>query len=91
MITSAIIEVLSLPVMFILDLIPDMPATPVFIVDIGEYLIGLVSAFTSVAAFIYGDTLLTAILILAVALMLFDQIWGLAMFIAKKIPVLNIK
>lgn len=91
MITDLILNVLSLPIMFILDLIPDLPAFPSNITSFFDYLTSMVTTFSQLAVYIYGQGLYIAIVTLSIALIAFDQAYGLIMFTAKKLPLLNIK
>lgn len=90
MIVQFILSVMQNVTDFIFGLVPNLPQMPQVIQDFGTYLISTVSNFSQLAVYIYGSTLFVAIVTLAIALLLFDQIWHLVKFVAAKIP-LNIK
>jgi len=91
MITDLIINIFSLPVVFIFDLIPDLPPLPDPIPSYFDYLVSLISTFSQLAVYIYGQVLFIAIVSLSIALITFDQAYSLIMFTAKKLPFINIK
>lgn len=90
MIVQFLLTVIQNVTEFIFGLIPNLPPMPDIIQSFGTYLISLVSNFSQLAVYIYGSVLFVAIVTLAVALLLFEQIWHLVKFVAAKIP-LNIK
>lgn len=90
MIIQFILSVVQNVTEFVFDLLPNLPPMPDVIQGFGTYLISLVSNFSQLAVYIYGSVLFVAIVTLAIALLVFDQIWHLIKFVAAKIP-LNIK
>lgn len=90
MIVQFLLTVIQTITEFVFGFIPDLPPMPDVIVGFGDYLISIVSSFSQLAVYIYGSLLFVAIVTLAIALLLFDQIWHLVKFVAAKIP-LNIK
>lgn len=90
MIIQFILSVVQNVTEFVFGLLPNLPPMPDIIQGFGTYLISLVSNFSQLAVYIYGSVLFVAIVTLAIALLVFDQIWHLIKFVAAKIP-LNIK
>ena len=90
MIVQFILTVIKSVSEFVLGIVPNLPPMPDVIQGFGSYLITLVSNFSQLVVYLYGSTLFVAIVTLAIALLLFDQIWHLVRFVAAKIP-LNIK
>lgn len=91
MIVDALINIFSLPVVFFFDIIPDLPMFPTAIPGYFAYLISIVNSFSQIAVYIYGQALFIAIVTLSIALLLFDQGYNLIMFVAKKMPFINLK
>lgn len=90
MIVQFLLTVIQNVTEFIFGLLPNLPAMPEVIQGFGTYLISTVSNFSQLAVYIYGSLLFVAIVTLAIALLVFDQVWHLIKFIAAKIPI-NIK
>lgn len=90
MIIQFILSVVQNVTEFVFGLLPNLPPMPEVIQGFGTYLISLVSNFSQLAVYLYGSVLFVAIVTLAIALLVFDQIWHLIKFVAAKIP-LNIK
>ena len=90
MIIQFVLSVVQNVTEFVFGLLPNLPPMPEVIQGFGTYLISLVSNFSQLAVYIYGSVLFVAIVTLAIALLVFDQVWHLIKFVAAKIP-LNIK
>lgn len=90
MIVELLLNFLKGSVEFIFGLLPSLPQMPTEISSFGNYLIGIVASFSQLAVYIYGSTLFLAIVTLSVALIGFDQVYNLVMYIARKLPI-NIK
>lgn len=90
MIIQFLLSVVQNVTEFVFGLLPNLPPMPEVIQSFGAYLISMVSNFSQLAVYIYGSVLFVAIVTLAIALLVFDQIWHLIKFVAAKIP-LNIK
>jgi len=90
MIVQFILSIIQNVTEFVFGLLPNLPPMPDVIQGFGAYLISLVSSFSQLAVYIYGSALFVAIVTLAIALLVFDQVWHLIKFVAAKIP-LNIK
>ena len=90
MIIQFLLSVVQNVTEFVFGLLPNLPPMPEIIQSFGTYLISLVSNFSQLAVYIYGSVLFVAIVTLAIALLVFDQIWHLIKFVAAKIPI-NIK
>lgn len=90
MIVQFLLTVIQNVTEFIFGFLPNLPPMPDVIQGFGAYLISIVSNFSQLAVYIYGSVLFVAIVTLAIALLLFDQVWHLIKFVAAKIPI-NIK
>lgn len=90
MITQFLLNIIYTVLQFVFNLVPNLPAMPQVIQDFGTYLTSLVSQFSQLAVYIYGSTLFVAIVTIAIALLLFDQVWMIVKFVVAKIPI-NVK
>jgi len=91
MIIDALISILTGTVKLIFGVFPSLPAMSTSIVSAGDYAVTMISGFVGFFGVIYGTVLLTAIFVMLLALLLFDQIYFSTLWVIKKIPVLNIK
>ncbi len=71
--------------------LPSLPEMSETIVDIGEWIVDIVTAPVQSVSMFYGRTLWNVILVMVVAIFNYEKIFKGTMFILKKIPFLNIK
>lgn len=69
----------------------DLPSTPETIQTAGDTFIELVRFSSSFLQLIFTPTLYIAILVIIGVILAFEQLWGITLFVAKKLPFLNIK
>lgn len=91
MIVQAIIALYFLAVKTVLDILPDVPATPQPVTDGADWVIDTVASVASVLQVVYTPALLTALIFCILALISFERIYYLILWVLKKIPALNIK
>lgn len=91
MITDFMITILTGSVQLILGVLPDVADTPSAIVDGGDWIIDQITSVISVLSMVLTPALLTATIVVAVGMLLFDNIYHGVMWVLRKIPILNIK
>ncbi len=74
----------------ILGILPNVPATPTAVSSGGQWIIDQIAAVTSVLSMVYTDTLLTAIIVVILAMYSFEWIYHSTLWLLRKIPMLNI-
>jgi len=78
-------------VQLVLGILPNVPATPQPIIDGGAWVIDTIAGVISVLTMVYGQALLTAIVVVIVGILGFEQIYHTAMWVIRKIPFINVK
>lgn len=90
MITSGIIIFFLVIVQAIFSVIPDLPAMPQAVIDGGDWVVDAIAEFSSFLSMLYGPTL-GPIIVLVVGYYAFEHLYGVTLWVLKKIPALNIK
>ena len=75
----------------IFNVIPDLPDMPTSIVDAGEWVTTEIESVISVIRMLLGSTLLDAVVVVIIAMFTFEKIYHTALWVLKKIPMINIK
>lgn len=88
--TFMITSLISL-VKTILSVMPTIPATPSAIVTGATWITDMVGTVASVLQMIYSPALMTAIVLIIVAIFGFDTLYHTVMWVLRKIPMINIK
>jgi len=91
MILDVILNAIDSLITTVFSILPTLPPTPPQIIAAGDWLINMVSQATGLLKYLYTPTLFNIITVLVVALLLFEQIYHLGMWIIKKIPIINVK
>lgn len=73
------------------DVIPNIPATPAAIETGGDWIITNIVAMVSLLRMILGSALVSAGIVIGVAIMTFDQFYYGILWIIKKIPYIAVK
>jgi hypothetical protein len=91
MILEAIISALTGMLKLIFGIFPDLPDIPTAVSDGGDWAVDTIGGAMGFMTVLYSAPLLVAIVVLLVALLAFDQIYWLVLWVLKKIPILGIK
>lgn len=70
--------------------LPTLPAIPSAVSSGGTWIIDTIGGVISILNFIYSPTLLAAIVVIAVALLAFDTVYNVIMWVIRKVPILNV-
>ena len=89
-VTYMIISLLSM-VQIIFSIFPDLPDTPQAIVDGGTWITDQIALVVSVLNYVFTPALMAATVVVIIGMFTFEHIYHGAMWIVRKIPVLNIK
>ena len=89
MIISAVIQLLALVFMWLVSVIPPLPALPQAVTDIGTFLSNFLGGGFGIVAYIYGAPLFNAIIVMTLALIFFNQGYRLVMFILHKMKLIG--
>jgi hypothetical protein len=87
MIFTALLSVVTSVVVWILNLLPSLPDMPQEIVTAAEWMVSQLESVYGVLAAIYSPGLLSAIATSLIALLLFEQIYHLTMWVIRKLPI----
>jgi len=85
MITEGILNVFNSVIQFILNLLPSIPQMPSPIVVALNTIVSLISDTVGVISYIYTPVMLIFVFTLFIAVLAFDNIYKLAMWILHKI------
>ena len=91
MILDAILSALIGVVQLIFGVFPDLPDIPTAISDGGDWAIDTIGGAVGFLTVLYSAPILAAIVVILIGLLAFDQIYWLALWVIKKIPIINIK
>lgn len=91
MIINVIINVLLEFLQLIVSPIPAVPAAPEAIVDGGAWIVSAISDVIGILRLVYGQTLLTALVVVFVGIYVFEWAYHSIMWIIRKIPMINMK
>jgi hypothetical protein len=91
MIFNFIIHSMLLMVQSIFSILPTIPATPTAITSGAGWVTDQIVSIISILRMVYGSALLSAIVVILIAILNFEWIYHTSMWIIRKIPVLNIK
>lgn len=72
-------------------LMPDLPATPQILIDSTNLLVSLISNFVGLYKYMMTPALALVSIVLSIAILSFEPIYKVSMWILRKIPVLGIK
>jgi hypothetical protein len=90
MIIDGIVHVFLGVVSSIISVFPSIPAIDPSIVTAGNWITTTVGEGSAFAQFLYGTTLLDALIAIAVAIWAFEPIYHGVMWVIHKIPFLNV-
>lgn len=90
MIVEFIINGFLIVVNGMLSLLPQIPAMPTAITNGATWITDTIGNGIDILSYIYGSGLLSALIIIFVAIMAFDFYYGTLLWIVKKIPFTNI-
>jgi hypothetical protein len=88
--TILVIGMLEL-VKLILGILPDAPATPSAVTSGGSWVTDQVGSVISVLNYVFTPALMTAVMVVVVAMFTWEYIYAAAMWLIRKIPMINIK
>jgi len=88
---TAILTVLLAIVMGVFGILPDVPPIPTAIADASQDVIDFVGQGTSLLAVIFTPALLSAAVVVILAMFFFSKVYHVTMWVLKKIPLLGIK
>lgn len=88
--TLMIIGLMAL-VQLIFGIFPNAPATPQAVIDGGSWITDQIGSVIAVLNYVFGSTLLAAIMVVVVAMFTWEYIYHAAMWLIRKIPMINIK
>lgn len=91
MIINFIVDSMLSVLKLIFGILPNVPAIPTAISDGGTWITDQISSVIGVLNMVYGQTLMAAIMVVVIAMFSFDWVYHTAMWIIRKIPVINIK
>lgn len=91
MIFTAVVTLFIAMVSLILSVLPTVPATPTAISSGGTWATDQVAAVISVLNTILTPGLVAATMVIAIGLFTWEWVYGSILWVAKKIPVINIK
>jgi len=90
-----IVEFLSTLIMgamiVLFDALPDLPSMPTAISTASEWTIDQIAGVISFLSMLYTPVLLTAIVLVIIALFSFEFLYRQFLWVIKKIPIINIK
>lgn len=89
-VTFIIHSMLSL-IQTVLGVLPNVPATPQAVIDGGTWIVNQVAGVVSLLNVIFSSTLMTATIVIVVAMFTFEWIYHTVMWIVRKIPMINVK
>jgi hypothetical protein len=75
----------------ILQILPTAPATPQTVIDGGSWITDQIGSVVAILNYVFGSTLLAAIMVVVVAMFTWEYIYAAVMWIVRKIPMINIK
>lgn len=75
----------------IFGILPNVPTTPVAIVNAGSWASDQIVQVVSLLRMVYSTSLFNALLVIGVAIIGFESVYHLVMWIIRKIPMLSIK
>lgn len=75
----------------VFTLMPDLPATPQILIDSTNLLVSLISNFVGLYKYTMTPALALVSIVLSIAILAFEPIYKVSMWILRKIPVLGIK
>ena len=88
--TLMIVGLIAL-VQVIFGIFPNAPATPQAVIDGGSWITDQIGSVVAVLNYVFGSTLLAAIMVVVVAMFTWEYIYAAAMWLVRKIPMINIK
>lgn len=91
MITNTVLHVIMLAITALLSILPTLPAMDSGVVSAGAWVTTQVSNTISVLNWIFGSTLLAAIMVVVLALFNFEWVYHSIMWIVHKIPMINVR
>jgi hypothetical protein len=77
-------------VKLILGVLPNAPATPQSVIDGGSWITSQIASVIGVLNYVFGSTLMAAIMVVVVAMFTWEYIYAGAMWVIRKIPMINI-
>lgn len=88
MIILALLQSIYFVIKFVFDMLPDLPAIPTSVIDLSNSLATFLAGGFGVVMHIFTPPLTIAIVLLTIALLVFDQVWYLTRYILRlfKIP-----
>lgn len=90
MIFTYMITALLALVSGIFSILPTVPPMPVAVTTAGVWVTDQITLVVGVLNMIYGQTLLAALMVVIIGMFTFDWIYHTAMWIIRKIPMINI-
>jgi hypothetical protein len=88
--TLMIVGLIAL-VQLIFGVLPNAPATPQSVIDGGAWITDQIGSVIAVLNYVFGATLLAAIMVVVIAMFTWEYIYAASMWIIRKIPMINIK
>jgi hypothetical protein len=88
--TYMIIAMLGM-VKLIFGILPNAPATPPEVVSAGGWIVTEISSVMSVLTLIFSPVLVAATVVVIIAMFTWEHIYASAMWIVRKIPMINMK
>jgi len=90
MIIDAMVHGILSVVETIMSIFPTLPPIDSSIVTAGNWIVTTVGEGAAFASFVYGSTLLAALVGVAIVVWAFEPIYHVVMWVIKKIPFLNV-
>lgn len=91
MIFEGVLSIISNLIIYVLDLLPNIPTVPDNISNVVFNFINLIFNNVGLLGIFLPLTLVKIIIPIWIAVEMFDKIYSLAFWIIRKIPILNIK
>lgn len=90
MIIEYLINFIMLPVILILNLMPDLPDLPTAIVDGGNWVFQQFGVAIAILHMFLGTTFVNAVIVVVLAIVNFNWLYNLSMWVLRKTPFINV-
>lgn len=90
MILNFVLTVIINLIQTIFGVLPNIPPTPQAVIDGGQWVIDTVASVIGILQLVYSPALLTVIIGVILVILNFDTVYHTAMWILRKIPMINV-
>lgn len=91
MIFEFIIQTFLSITMWVLDLVPNIPATPTAVSDVGDWAIEQIIGVGSLFQQILSTPIFAALILITASVFAFEVVYNTVLWVLKKIPMVNLK